>query len=114
MVIKRGDVLLVDFGSGRGSEQAKTRPCVVVQNDIGNRYSNTTIVVPITSRVREKDYPTDVFATGKELSLPRDGSVNCSQIMTFSVRHRAKKKLGSLKPGTMGRVDDALRASLSL
>jgi len=114
MTIKRGDMLLVDFSLAKGSEQGKTRPCVVVQNDIGNRYSNTTIVVPITGRVREKDYPTDVFATASELGLKREGTINCSQIRTISAKHRVISKLGSLKQKTMERVDEALRASLSL
>ena len=105
---------MANFEPVKGSEQGKVRPCVVIQNDIGNTFSNTTIVAPITSKVPEKDYPTDVFATAKELCLEKEGSINCSQIATVSIRHRVIKKLGSLKPETMRRVDEAIKASLGL
>ena len=106
MIIKRGDLLLADFNPVKGSEQGKTRPCVVIQNNVGNAYSNTTIVVPVTSKISEKFYPTDVFATAEDLNLKSDGTINCSQIATVSVKDRIIKKLGSLKPSTMKKVDD--------
>ena len=114
MTIKRGDILLVDFDPVKGSEQGKTRPCVVIQNDIGNLYSNTTIVVPITSKIPEKQYPTDVIATAKELGLQKEGSINCAQIATVSIEHRVIKKLSFLKPATMKKVDEAIKTSLAL
>ncbi len=114
MSIKRGEILLVNFDPVKGSEQGKTRPAVIVQNDIGNAYSSTTIVVPITSRIREKNYPTDVFVTAKEIGLEKDGTINCAQISTISVKHRALKKLGALNPSTMKKVDEALKTSLEL
>lgn len=114
MIIKRGDLLLGDFNPVKGSEQGKTRPCVVVQNDVGNKYSNTTIVVPVTRKIPERFYPTDVFATATELNLKIGGTINCSQIATVSVKDRIIKKLGSLKPSTMKKVDEALKTSLAL
>lgn len=114
MIIKRGDVLLANFEPIKGSEQGKTRPCVVVQNDTGNVFSSTTIVVPITSKIPEKQYPTDVFATAKELCLVKDGTINCSQIATISIQHRVIKKIGSLRPETINKIDDALKTSLGL
>lgn len=112
--IKRGDVLLVDFASARGSEQGKTRPAVVVQNDIGNKYSSTTIVVPVTSRIKEKNYPTDVIATAEEMDLQKDGTINCAQVATISIENRVIKKLGTLKQETLRKVDEALKTSLGL
>ncbi len=114
MIIKRGDILLANFEPIKGSEQGKTRPCIAVQNDIGNVFSSTTIVVPITSKIPEKQYPTDVFATAKELNLTKDGTINCSQIATVSIQHRVIKKIGSLRPETMRKVDEALKTSLGL
>ena len=114
MIVKRGDILLIDFNPVKGSEQGKVRPAVVVQNDVGNKFSNTTIVVPITSKLREKEYPTDVFVSSEEEGLAKDGTINCAQVATVSVGHRVKKKLGSLKPITMKKVDSALKTSLAL
>jgi len=114
MIISRGDVLLANFGPVKGSEQGKTRPCVVVQNNIGNMYASTVIVVPITGRIREKSFPTDVFFIAKEAGLQKDGTINCSQIATLSVKDRVIKKLGALKPGALRKVDEALKASLGL
>ncbi|MFH1544967.1 MAG: type II toxin-antitoxin system PemK/MazF family toxin [archaeon] len=114
MNIKRGDTILVDFNPAMGSEQGKIRPAVVVQNNIGNQYSSTTIVVPITSRIREKAYPTDVFIKAEDTGLQRDGTINCSQIATVSIEHRVIKKIGAIKPSTMRKVDEALKTSLAL
>lgn len=114
MNIQRGDILLTDFNPVKGSEQGKIRPAVVVQNDVGNKYSSTTIVAPITSKIPEKPYPTDVFITAEEAGLQKDGTVNCAQIATVSVEHRVLKKLGALKPSVMKRVDEALKTSLAL
>jgi len=114
MNIKRGELLLVDFNPVKGSEQGKIRPAVVVQNDVGNKYSSTTIVVPITSKVREKHYPTDVFVTAKETGLQKDGTINCAQIATVSIEHRVIKKLGEMKPEALNKVDEALKTSLAL
>jgi len=114
MNIERGDVLLVNFNPVKGSEQSKIRPSVVVQNEVGNKYSNTTIVVPITSKVREKNYPTDVLTDATSAGLEKDGTINCAQIATISVKHRVLKKMGKLNPEIMQKVDVALKVSLGL
>jgi len=114
MIIKRGEILLVNFDPIKGSEQGKTRPAVIVQNKIGNMFSNTTIVVPITSKVSEKNYPTDVFVTAKEIGLQKDGTIKCAQISTISIKHRVIKKIGLLDALTMKKVDEALKTSLAL
>ncbi len=113
-MIKRGDIWLVDYDPVKGSEIGKARPSIIVQNDVGNRFSNTTIVVPITGRISEKDYPTDVFISAKGTGLQKDGSVNCAQIATVSVQDRVIKRLGSVDWETMVKIDEALKASLAL
>ncbi len=113
MNIKRGDIVLTDLEPAKGSEQGKTRPCLIVQNDIGNMLSPTTIVVAISSKI-EKEYPFTVLVSQGEGNLPKDSLVLCNQIRTVSKQHRLIKKIGSLKPETMKKVDDALKTSLAL
>jgi mRNA interferase MazF len=113
MNIKRGDVVLADLEPVKGSEQGKTRPCLVVQNDIGNAVSPTTIVAAITSKI-EKEYPFTVLVKEGEASLPKDSLILCNQIRTVSTQHRLIKKIGSLKPETMKKVDNALKTSLGI
>lgn len=113
MIIKRGDVVLVDLEPVKGSEQGKTRPCLVLQNNKGNEFSPTTIVAAITSKVG-LEYPFIVNISAGEGGLPKDSSILCSQIRTISMQDRVVKKLGSLKPETMKRVDSAIKVSLAL
>ncbi len=104
MQIARGDVFLVSLDPVVGSEQGKTRPAVVVQNNVGNEFSPTIIVVPLTSKMKNI-YPTDAFV-GSSKAL-------CSQIRTVD-KSRIVKKLSSLNAFELRLVDDALRVSLSL
>ncbi len=113
MTIKRGDIVLTRLEPVKGSEQGKTRPCLVVQNDIGNKVSPTTIVAALTSKI-EKEYPFTVFLKKGEANLPKDSLVLCNQIRTVSIEHRIEKKLGTLKPETMKKIDQALKVSLAL
>jgi len=113
MIIRRGEVLLVDLEPVKGSEQGKTRPCLVIQNDVGNRASPTTIVASITSKI-EREYPFMVHVARGDGGLPKDSTVLCNQLRTISVDERVIKKLGSLKQETMEKVDEALKTSLGL
>lgn len=113
MNIKRGDIVLVDLDPVKGSEQGKTRPGLVIQNDIGNRLSPTTIIATITSNV-EKEYPFTVYVQSGEANLPKDSLILCNQLRTVSIEDRLVKKIGALKPATMNRVDEALKTSLGL
>ena len=81
--IKRGDVLLVNFEPVKGSEQGKVRPALVVQNDVFNKYSPLTIVAPITSKVYEKEYPTNVLIRKKQANLNTDSTILLNQIRTI-------------------------------
>ena len=107
--VKRGDVYLVHLGQGSGSEQAGTRPAVVIQNNIGNRYSSTTIVAAITSYKEREFMPTHVIVKPPFLNGP--SIILLEQIFTLS-KTKLVKYLGHFNNETMRQVDTAIRASL--
>ncbi|MFW6140904.1 MAG: type II toxin-antitoxin system PemK/MazF family toxin [Acidobacteriota bacterium] len=112
--LKRGDVVIVDLEPIRGSETGKTRPCVVIQNDIGNKYSPVTIVAVITSQKEiSKQYPTDVWISKKEGGLNKNSIVQCDQIRTIT-KERIKTNLGHFDLTIMKDVNKALKISLGL
>ena len=114
MNIKKGNIFLANLEPILGSEQGKIRPCLIVQNDVANEFSSTTIVVPITSTIPDKHYPTVVIIEPQESGLKKTSTVLCNQIRTISTKHRIIKKLGTLKPSTVKKVDEALKTSLAL
>ncbi len=109
----RGEVYMVNFDPTVGSEIKKTRPAVILQNNIGNRPSPTTIVAAISAQFDTHLYPTEVFVEQGEGGLDKRCVVLLNQVRTVDKR-RLTKKLGTLKPGTMLRVDRALEISLGL
>ncbi len=111
---RRGDLYLVEFDPARGHEIQKTRPALVIQNNLGNRYSSITIVAAITSRIAAKPYPVEVVvepsaATG----LAVRSSIRLDQIRSVD-KTRLVKRLGRLDRATMELVDQALKVSLGL
>lgn len=114
MNLKRGDIVLANLEPAYGSKQGKIRPCIIIQNDIANKFSPTTIIVSFTSAIPEKEYPTVIIAEPKETGLNKTSAILCSQIRTISVEDRILKKIGTLKQSTMRRVDEALKTSLAL
>ncbi len=110
---KRGEVYLVNFDPTRGTEIKKTRPALVVQNDIANRHSPITIVAVITSQFAEPFYPTEVLIEPPEGGLSSDSVVLLNQVRSIDKR-RLIKRLGAAKPETMDRVDRAIQISLGL
>ncbi len=110
--IKRGEIYWVDWNPGRGSEQSGLRPALVIQNDIGNKYSPTTIVAALTSAV-ERSYPFLVKVTTKESGLPKDSTVNLAAIMTVD-KTRLTDRCGELSEAKMAEVNEAIKASLGL
>ena len=82
--IKRGDIFLINLKPVRGSEQGGIRPCLIVQNNYGNKYSPLTIIVPITSRIYEKEFPTNVLLSKKDSGLDKDSTVLLNQIRTIN------------------------------
>ena len=108
---RRGEVWLVSFNPGRGSEQTGIRPALVVQNDVGNQYAATTIVAAITTTI--KAYPVTVVIRARTCGLPRDSMVNMAQVLTID-KARLIKKLGELTPEQLAAANRALRVSLDL
>jgi len=111
--VKRGDVYLVELGPTRGSEIKKTRPAVIIQNDIDNRYSPVTIIAPITSKFDTQLYPTEVLVKPPEGGLRLESIVLLNQLRAID-KSRLGRRLGSLKPATMALVNDALAIVLAL
>jgi len=108
----RGEIYLVNWNPGRGSEQSGMRPALVIQNDTGNRFSPTTIVAAC-STARIKPYPFIVRISAKESGLVKDGYVNLSQVMTVD-NGRLETRLGALTEMKMDEVDGAIHNSLGL
>jgi mRNA interferase MazF len=110
---KRGGVYLVDFDPVRGSELGKTRPAVVLQNDVANRWSSVTIVAGITSKVGAKLYPSEVFVKAPEGGLTVDSCAQLNQVRTVD-KTRLIRRLGSLTPSSMQLIEQALKVSFGL
>ena len=108
---KRGEVWLVNWNPGRGSEQAGRRPALVIQNDIGNEKAPTTIVAAISSSV--KIYPMNVQVNPPEGGLDHPSIIKTSQILTIS-KERLEKRLGRLSRDRLNDVDRAIKLSLAL
>lgn len=111
--ILRGDIFLINFEPVLGSEQGRTRPAVIIQNNISNQFSPLTIVAPITSRVYEKEYPTNVFLKKEDSGLDKDSTILLNQIRTID-KKRIIKKLGSLDKELIRKIDLAIKISLDL
>ena len=103
----------MNFDPTIGSEIKKTRPALILQNDIANQHSHITIVAAMTSKVEERMYPTEVFVEAKESGLQTDSIVLLNQIRSIDKR-RLVKRLGSVKSATMLRVDRALQISVGI
>ena len=110
--IKRGEIYCVDWNPARGSEQSGLRPALVVQNDVGNTYSPTTIVAALTTAIT-KPYPFTVKITAKESGLPKDSTINLAVIMTID-KTRLIDKCGELTESKMDKVNEAIKASLGM
>ena len=110
---KRGDVYLVNFDPALGSEIKKTRPAVILQNDVANQYSPVSIVAAISSKFDGRLYPTEVGIHPPEGGLSNPSVVQLNQIRTIDTR-RLTERLGQLKPTTIEKVNQALQISLGL
>lgn len=112
VTVRRGDVYWTRFDPVEGCEQAGTRPAVIIQNDMGNRYSPNTIVAPVTTRRSSRPYPFVVpLPRG---TLQRDSSADLAQIRTIHQGRLIGSPLAHLNADTMHKIDDAIRASLGL
>ena len=113
MAVKRGEIWLADLSPARGTEQAGTRPVVVVQSDRANPYSPHTIIVPFTTKIRLKLLPSHVLVHAGEGGLTQDSVALCEQIRVADVG-RLIRLIGSVPKTRMDEVDLALRAILSV
>ena len=110
-MIKRGELYYADLSPVVGSEQGGVRPVLIVQNDVGNKYSPTVIAAAVTSRLDKAKLPTHIELSAKEYGLAKDSVVLLEQIRTLDKR-RLKERIGELPEKTMRRVDGALLISL--
>jgi len=110
--IKRGEIYWVDWSPSRGSEQSGVRPALIIQNDIGNEFSPTTIVATCTTAVN-KPYPFIVPVTTQESGLSKDCAINLSTILTID-KSCLGDKCGELSKQKMAEIDLAIKRSLSL
>lgn len=110
-VPRRGEVWMVNFNPGRGSEQRGLRPALVIQNDVGNQYAVTTIVAAITSTIRI--YPVTVPLKQGDGGLKTPSMANLAQILTID-KSRLRRRVGVLPPELINRVDAAIRVSLDV
>jgi mRNA interferase MazF len=108
---KRGEIWMVNFSPGRGSEQTGARPALVIQNDIGNRHAATTIVAAVTTTI--KKYPVTVVIPRGEGGLKETSMVNLAQILTID-KNRLMKSIGFLDKERMREIEDAIKVSLGI
>ncbi|MBS4197248.1 type II toxin-antitoxin system endoribonuclease NdoA [Lederbergia citri] len=113
MVVKRGDVYFADLSPVVGSEQGGVRPVLVIQNDIGNRFSPTVIVAAITAQIQKAKLPTHVEIDAKKYGFERDSVLLLEQIRTID-KQRLTDKITHLDEEMMEKVDEALQISLGL
>ncbi|MCL2170172.1 MAG: type II toxin-antitoxin system PemK/MazF family toxin [Defluviitaleaceae bacterium] len=113
MQVRRGDVYYAELDPVIGSEQGGVRPVLIVQNDIGNKYSPTIICAAITSQINKAKLPTHIEIDCTKYTLVKDSVVLLEQVRTVD-KKRLREKIGHLDENFMSRVDRALRVSFGL
>ena len=115
MTVRRGDIYYADLSPVVGSEQGGVRPVLIVQNDVGNRYSPTVIAAAITSQTGKANLPTHISLSAQSAGggLNRDSVILLEQIRTID-KSRLRGRMGKLDAGTMSAVDNALAVSFGL
>ena len=111
MIIKRGELYFADLSPVLGSEQGGVRPVLILQNDIGNKYSPTVIVAAITSKLYKAKLPTHISLDASNYGLSKDSIILLEQIRTID-KLRLNNKIGELTEAKMKEVDRALLISL--
>jgi mRNA interferase MazF len=110
-MVKRGELYYADLSPVVGSEQGGIRPVLIVQNDVGNKYSPTVIAAAITSQLNKTRLPTHVDLQGQSHGLPKNSVVLLEQIRTLD-KKRLKEKIGELSGDLMTKVNESLLVSL--
>lgn len=113
MNIKRGDIYYADLSPVVGSEQGGLRPVLIIQNDVGNRYSPTVIAAAITSRMEKNKLPTHIDLYADRVGLSKDSVVLLEQVRTID-KQRLKEKMGHLDDESMSQINDAIAVSFGL
>ena len=113
MTVKRGDIYYADLSPVVGSEQGGIRPVLIVQNDVGNKYSPTVIAAAITSQKDKTKLPTHISVSSQNCGLAKDSIVLLEQIRTLD-KQRLKEKMGHLDDGMMNEVNNAIAVSFGL
>ncbi len=113
MNVRRGDIYYADLSPVIGSEQGGIRPVLIVQNDVGNKYSPTVIAAAITSRISKSKLPTHIEVYADKYGLARDSVILLEQIRTLD-KKRLKEKMGHLDEDVMTLVNDAITVSFGL
>lgn len=113
MIVRRGDIYYADLSPVVGSEQGGVRPVLIVQNDVGNKYSPTVIAAAITSQKTKTNLPTHIELHAQSTGLQKDSIVLLEQIRTID-KHRLKEKMGRLDDQSMTLVDEAIGISFGL
>lgn len=113
VLVRRGEIFYADLNPVVGSEQGGIRPVLIVQNDVGNKYSPTVIIAAITSQIDKAKLPTHVELPSKNYGLEKDSVILLEQLRTIDKR-RLKQKITILDQEIMKKVDKALKVSLGL
>jgi len=113
MKLRKGDIVIAKLEPIMGREQGGVRPCLIIQNNISNEYSSLTIIAPITSKIYDKNYPTNIFLSMADSGLNKDSTVLLNQIRSID-KSRIRKRISSLSSEIMFSVDIAIKISLGL
>ena len=113
MIVKKGDIFFADLSPVIGSEQGGVRPVLVIQNDVGNKYSPTVIVAAVTSQINKAKLPTHVEVGALGNGLNKDSVVLLEQLRTIDKR-RLNEKIGHVDEGLIGQVNEAIAISLGI
>lgn len=113
MTVKRGDIYYADLSPVVGSEQGGIRPVLVIQNDVGNKYSPTVIIAAITSRINKAKLPTHIELPSEEYGLNKDSVILAEQVRTIDKR-RLKERIGHIDDILMSDIDYALKISFGI
>ena len=113
MVVSRGELYYADLSPVIGSEQGGLRPVLIIQNNIGNKYSPTVIIAAITSQISKAKLPTHIELDKNRYNLPKDSVVLLEQLRTLD-KMRVKDRIGSLDDSAMKKIDVAIMISLGI
>ncbi len=113
MNINRGDIFLAALDPVIGHEIAKTRPVIIISNDMGNKHSGTVTIIPVTSKSIKKIYPFEILLPKKISKLKKDSKGKADQIRTLD-KARLIKVIGRLSRKLVKNMDDAIKIHLNL